>query len=330
MDNKGRSHWKFYFIVALIAAGVVFVYGFQAKTENVESFLKQNGVQATFPNFNQVSTTVYTFPTITTTTMPFNTSLGGPIKVCSWNVPLDANHLNNPEIAKEIAAKMSLCDVIAVQGVDSLNEMADPGCPRNANPDSLSLNLVRSKLELYLNTALGKNYGILISPQIRDKRYAFVYDRNTITLMNSWLYEDGDSKPVCDLNQADVGKMVYNPYVATFKDNAGTMGFTMINVLVDNQYTIRELENLYGIAQNISQANPNVIIAGTLYSSSPFITQNTPLNLRTYTWVNDPISYDQILLSTDANRLYNGSMGLIPVHSYTSPNSILWTGLKAN
>jgi hypothetical protein len=322
------KNFKFWFLVLIIVAGAVFFYVFQAKTENVQAWINNNPIQV--PNFNQVSTTVYTFPTITTTTMPFNTSLGGPIKVCSWNVPLDSNHLNNPEIAKEIAAKLSLCDITSIQGLDNLNEVADIGCPLNANPDSLSLNLVRSKLELYLNTALGKNYGILISPQIRDKRYAFVYDRNTITLMNSWLYVDSDTKPVCDLNQADVGKLVYNPYVASFKDNAGTMGFTMINVLVDNQYTIRELENIYGIAQNISQANPNVIIAGTLYSSSPFITQNTPLNLRTYTWVNDPISYDQILLSTDANRLYNGTKGVIPCHSYTSANSVLWISLKAN
>jgi hypothetical protein len=322
------KNFKFWFIVLIIVAGAVFFYVFNAKTENVQAWINNNPISV--PNLNQATTT-YTFPVITTTTLPFNTSLGGPIKICSWNLPLDSNHLNNPEIAKEIAAKLIQCDVVALQGLDSLNEVADPGCPLNANPDSLSLNLVRSKLELYLNQAMGKNYGILISPQIRDKRYAFVYDRNTITLMNSWLYEDSDSKPICDLNQADIGLMTYQPYVASFKDNAGTMGFTVINVLVDNKYTIRELENLYGIAQNISQANPNIIIAGTLYSSSPFITQNTPLNLRTsYTWINDPISYDQILLSSDANRLYNGSFGKIGVHGYTSANSVLWVGLKAN
>ncbi|MFX0204062.1 MAG: endonuclease/exonuclease/phosphatase family protein [Candidatus Hodarchaeota archaeon] len=230
-------------------------------------------------------------------------------------------------------------DIIAVQEISNVHEMADPGCPRNENscPGHPNCNLVRNALERYLNQEHGLNYKFVFTPQVKDERYLYIYNTDKVSLEQYGLMDDPvDSLPICALKPENKGKMVRQPFRATFK--APKFDFVLLTVHTRPKVNIQELERLeYFYREAEKQGEPDVIILGDLNADCRTLKPADAMALRRpeYIWVVSDDSdttvsptdcaYDRFIFKGSSSEDFSGNWGIYKnIAENISDHYLIW------
>jgi hypothetical protein len=158
------------------------------------------------------------------------------ITIASWNIENFGQSKAKNEVKMAIIATiLSQFDVIAVQEISNVHEMSDPGCPRNMNscPGHKNCHLLLKALKKNLSEKEGRAYEFLFSRQVKDERYLFIYDKNKVRALDlgQLITDDEDTLPICD--EDSEGRMVRQPFYATFKAGDFDMKIVTSNVKVE-------------------------------------------------------------------------------------------------
>ncbi len=248
---------------------------------------------------------------------------GETIKIASWNIEnFGKSNATDPERMKKIAAILNDYDIIAVQEISNVREQSDPGCPRNENacPGDPNCNLIRSALETYLNDAYNENYEFVFSPRVKDERYLFIYDPDTVQLIHSALATDPeDTLPICDTSSA--GLMARQPFKGLFK--AGDFDFMLMTAHTSPSINIHELEGLaFFYEQAVQKGEEDIIILGDLNADCTYLKNTDQMKLRDsfYTWIvpdeadttvsKTDCAYDRFIFKDSTKEDYTGNYGI--------------------
>ncbi len=247
------------------------------------------------------------------------------IRIATWNIEnLGKTKAKDPSRMGEIASVLKDYDIIAVQEVSNLHETSDPGCLRNNDscPGHGNCNMINDALEMHLNQAYGKDYGFLMSPQIKDERYLYIYDRDKVDLTYEGVVEDSfDSDSLCAYDPKDTGLMVRQPYRADFR--SGDLDFTLLTAHTSPSSNLDELEGLeYLLRQEMSSADKDMILLGDLNADCRYLGDDDDIALRDdrYIWVVDDGSdttvsgtdcaYDRIIFQESTSEDFTGEWGI--------------------
>lgn len=211
------------------------------------------------------------------------------ITIASWNIQnFGKKKASDDAVMTVIADVLSRFDVIAIQEISNLHEMSDPGCPRNEKscPGHANCDLIRNALNDYLNTG-GRNYKFLFSPQIRDERYLFIYDADTVDLIDSGhvVIDLGDDPrtSICDLS-GPLGNMSRQPFYATFK--SANFDFTLMTAHTSPSRNMQELSALHDFYRQVQDGDPNendIILLGDLNADGSYITPSCEVYFEIHT-----------------------------------------------
>lgn len=256
-------------------------------------------------------------------------SAAGTIKIASWNIQnFGETKANNDAKMALIATILSQFDIIAVQEISNIYETSDTGCPRNedACPGNKNCDLLRNALRKHLKCFEGRAYDFMFSPQVKDERYLFIYDKNKITVLVSGqlVVDQGDDPdvPICDANSK--GDMARQPFFATFK--AGDFDFTLVTAHTSPSRNLAELKALnlyYSVIQNMDPKQNDVILLGDLNADCVYLSPTEEIDLRKpeFTWVIDneqdttvkdstDCAYDRIIFTDATKEDYTGKWGV--------------------
>lgn len=193
-------------------------------------------------------------------TLDFNNNPDAPanIKIASWNIQnFGQSKANNQEIMTDIAYQIKKYDIVAIQEVSNINEKIDYACERNVNAyNSENYNLIEKSLTTALNNA---SYKIVISPQVFDERYMYVYNSDKIKLENSYIYKDGNVGELCGLNNSNNGLMLREPFIGKF--SIGKRNITLMNVHTSPTNNMNELNGLKIFYDELREKE-NVVLLG--------------------------------------------------------------------
>jgi endonuclease/exonuclease/phosphatase family metal-dependent hydrolase len=259
------------------------------------------------------------------TTLPYvDPCTDGCIRIASWNIQnFGAKKASDNETMRAITDMVSQYDIIAVQEISNVYEQADPGCFRNEGkcPGHENCGLLMESLEENLNNRLGLDYGFAFSPQVKDERYLYIYDRNKVSLEESKLTDDPDeTPPACDLNQEDTGLMIRQPFYGKF--NASDFVFTLLTAHTSPEANFRELEGLRVIYDNVREGDDNVMVLGDLNADCSYLKYSDSISFRSgdYVWVVDDYSdttvaksdcaYDRFIFDEDMESHFTGRWGI--------------------
>lgn len=248
-------------------------------------------------------------------------SPGEIIKIASWNIEnFGKSKATNPEIMKKIAFILKDYDIIAVQEISNVREQSDAGCPRNENacPGDENCGLIRNTLDTYLNDAYSENYEFVFSPQVKDERYLYIYDPDSVEFIHADLAADPlDSLPICDLKPENTGLMVRQPYMASFQ--AGKFRFILLTAHTSpsiNEQEIAGLSEIY--SQTSYDGIENRIILGDLNADCSYL-KNTPhffnSNILMIDWEDDTTV-------SDTDCAYDRFIWNYKTHDYYSDHGI--------
>jgi hypothetical protein len=229
---------------------------------------------------------------------------------------------------KVIAATLSQFDIIAIQEISNLYENSDEGCPQNEDlcPGDKRCNLVLDSLKKYLNAENGKDYEFILSPQVKDERYLYVYDKNKIQVLvaGKLVTDKGDDPgtPICDPKSA--GKMLRQPFYATFK--SGSFDFILVTAHTSPNKNIPELNALYDFYNEVrkqGKSQKDVILLGDLNADCSYLRESAKIKLRSpnFIWVVDNsedttvrdstnCAYDRMIFSKSTAEDYTGEYGV--------------------
>jgi endonuclease/exonuclease/phosphatase family metal-dependent hydrolase len=250
------------------------------------------------------------------------------IKIASWNIQnFGESKANNDAKMALIATILSQFDIIAVQEISNVYEKADTGCPRNekACPGHKNCYLLKNALKKYLAYMEGRNYDFIFSPQVKDERYLFIYDRKKLTAIDDGqlVSDKGDDPdtPICDAHSQ--GDMVRQPFFATFK--AGNFDFTLVTAHTSPKRNLTELKalnNFYSEIQDMDSNQNDVILLGDLNADCSYLSETKKIDLRKpqFIWVIDNAqdttvgssncAYDRIIFTSATKEDYTGKWGV--------------------
>ncbi len=250
------------------------------------------------------------------------------IKIASWNIEnFGQKKASNQGKMALIATILSQFDLIAVQEISNVLEKSDPGCDRNEDkcPGNNKCNLILNALKKNLTGKDNKNYEFIFSPQIKDERYLFIYDKNKIQALDSGqvVVDEGDdpSKPICD--RSAKGNMLRQPFYVTFK--AGNFDFTLLTAHTSPNRNIQELQALavfYWKVQSIDSNQNDVILLGDLNADGDYLSESLEIELRKpeYNWIVDNTddttvgdsnrAYDRMIFTETTKEDYTGNYGV--------------------
>ena len=246
------------------------------------------------------------------------------IKIGSWNIQNFGISKANDEAKMEIIGKiLSQFDIIAVQEISNVYEKSDAGCPRNENscPGNKNCDLLLNALKAHLSNS--KDYELMFSPQVKDERYLFIYDRNKVEAMDSGqlAVDPEDNLPVCDTKSE--GKMARQPFYATFK--AGKFDFVLMTAHTSPSNNVAELQSLsafYKRVQSDNSPQKDVILLGDLNADCSYLKKSMPIDFRRpeYTWViedntdttvgTNTCTYDRMIFTKETTKDYTGNHGV--------------------
>lgn len=252
------------------------------------------------------------------------------IKIASWNIQnFGKSKAENDKVMKVIASTLSQFDIIAIQEISNLYEKSDKGCPQNEDicPGDKRCNLVTGALKKYLHAASNKEYEFMLSPQVKDERYLFIYDKNKIRVLvdGKLVKDDGDDKdtPICDSSSS--GNMSRQPFYATFK--AGSFDFTLATAHTSPSNNVSELNALYDFYNKIQRADKkekDVILLGDLNADCAYLRKSADIKLAgpKFTWIIDKATdttvrksrdcaYDRIIFTGATAEDYAGKYGVL-------------------
>lgn len=250
------------------------------------------------------------------------------IKIATWNIQnFGKSKVEDAAKMKIIADVLSEFDIIAIQEISNVYEKSDEGCPRNENscPGHKNCDLIQNALQKYLGQQNNKDYAFIFSPQVKDERYLFIYDKKKIDALTEGelVIDDGDSPniPICDSKSK--GLMVRQPFYATFM--AGDFTFTLVTAHTSPDRNISELEALdkfYRKVQSQETENKDVILLGDLNADCSYLkNQSIALKKPKYTWVVEDTddstirkttdcAYDRIIFTKTTKEDYAGGHGV--------------------
>ena len=258
--------------------------------------------------------------------LPYSSYSADTIKIASWNIQnFGEQKATNKAKMALIATILSQFDIIAVQEISNVYEKADAGCPRNENacPGNKNCSLLRNALKKYLSNRNSRNYEMIFSPQVKDERYLFIFDKNRLELIEAGqlIFDEGDANvPICDSKSQ--GKMARQPFYATFR--AGNFDFTLITAHTSpsrNIFELQALREFYVKIQDMDIKQNDVILLGDLNADCSYLSKTKKINLRKpeFIWLIDidttvrdstNCAYDRIIFTEATKEDFTGSKGV--------------------
>lgn len=251
------------------------------------------------------------------------------IKIATWNIQnFGKSKAENDSKMAIIADVLSRFDIIAVQEISNVYEKSDEGCPRNENacPGHKNCDLIQNALKKHLAQKGNKDYAFLFSPQVKDERYLFIYDKKKIDALTEGelVQDEGDSPNISICDAKSKGDMVRQPFYATFM--AGDFTFTLITAHTSPERNVSELEALekyYRKVQDKDTENKDVILLGDLNAACSYLPKNKSIALKKpkYIWVmsdtddstirkTTDCAYDRIIFTKTTKEDYTGEHGV--------------------
>ena len=261
------------------------------------------------------------------------------IKIASWNIEnFGKTKASDPARMSKIAETLKGYDIIAVQEISNVREESDPGCPRHENAcPGPKCHMVRKALEKYLNEAYGLHYRFVFSPQVKDERYLFIYNPDTVTLERAELMVDPeDVGPVCSSHPESTGMMVRQPFEARFM--AGEFDFVLLTAHTSPKRNLEELDALdYFFRQAKSRGEPDVILLGDLNADCNYLREGEQIALRGpgYIWVipddtdttvsRTDCAYDRVIFGEATKEDFTGRWGVVrDIPDNVSDHNLIW------
>jgi endonuclease/exonuclease/phosphatase family metal-dependent hydrolase len=202
------------------------------------------------------------------------------ITVASWNIQkLGPKKLSNAAIMNKVAKQLSQFDVIIIQEINNKGEQDDCSTCTACN---LAKNILETHLSRYSNHS-----EILVSPQIRDERFAVVLNNPSISIRSSWML----SASSCNRTQPLEG-MRRPPWVVDLT----TINLSLASIHTSPSYIDQDFSEL----NSFIDQNPNIIFLGDFNTrcDSPLLSNHhitlVPTPIRTAHGV--PCAIDNILI----------------------------------
>lgn len=217
------------------------------------------------------------------------------ITIASWNIEnFGQSKANNPEVIQKIADEINKYDIVVLQEISNINEQVDynkgmtqPYCSRNKDAvSSDNFKLIQTQLATYLPDY----YTIQISPQTKDERYAFIFNREKMLAKSPpiMLPNVSQESELCSLNATDT-TMERVPSMMGF--HAGNWSFTIMTAHTSPNNNLVELDALqytYGYVAEFYQWNfGDVILAGDLNADCSYLKADDDIRFRQdkYAWL---------------------------------------------
>lgn len=182
------------------------------------------------------------------------------IKIASWNIQnFGQSKVSKEYVIKEIGNILNSYDIIAIQEITNVHEKVDSDCDRNS--ESIYHNnfgLIRNTLEGILD----ENYKLILSPQVYNERYLYVYDSSKVELVDSYFVDDNNLDQRCQTNRDEAGKMLREPYVGVFQVN--NINITLMNVHTSPSNNHEELMALKYFYDIELEKHENLLLLGDL------------------------------------------------------------------
>ncbi|MBD3319044.1 hypothetical protein GF342_04005 [Candidatus Woesearchaeota archaeon] len=228
------------------------------------------------------------------------------ISIASWNIEnFGQKKAGNDMVMSDIAKRIGQYDIVVLQEISNVDELIDEGCSRNQDAcPGPKCELVTKALQTHLGN---RNYSILMSPQVKDERYAIIYDRDMVSLVGSagLLDDDKELGQTCDTSPQDTGRMQRQPFAATFQVEDFT--FRMLTAHTSPSDNVNELAGLAYFFNNELQTHEHVIIAGDLNADCSYLDEDEAPALRAQYWLipdradttvsKTDCTYDQMIIS---------------------------------
>lgn len=173
------------------------------------------------------------------------------------------------------------------------------------------------KLEVDVD-ALGTNYDYIIGPRLgrttAKEQYAFFYNTDTVTELDSYTYDDSASDT-----------FHREPFIAHFKAKSATFDVVIINIHVDPDDAKSEINDLPNVITDATThfSESDVVLLGDLNADCDYFDENdqtSPLRTGNFRWLisNDmdtnvaasSCTYDRIISTSTLNEDYTGNSGV--------------------
>lgn len=240
------------------------------------------------------------------------------IRIATWNIEnFGAKKASDAILMQKIGNILDDYDIVAIQEISNVDERADLNCPRNADAcPGKKCNAIKNAL---LEQLQEKNYSVVISNQVKDERYMFVFNHQKIALHDAALIDDPtESTPSCDLHQKNTGLMLRQPYRGTF--SAGNLSFALLNAHTSPSQNLNELDGLFEFFKNAVQEESTAILLGDLNADCAYLQYNDAILLRQYFWIipdsadttvsKSNCAYDRIIIPYDLKSRFAGKSGV--------------------
>lgn len=263
------------------------------------------------------------------------------ITIASWNIEnFGRKKALDNEKMRFIAQNIGRYDIIAVQEISNVLEQSERGCPRNQGkcPKDPDCGLVGKALRNTL-AETGRNYGLIFSPQVKDERYLFVFDRNKIIPIETRLAYDDKDKCICD--PKNTGRMARQPFIGHFRHHS--FDFKLMTAHTAPNRNISELEALaYFLEQELKEDEKDICILGDLNADCDYLkTDYIDIGLRgsQFFWIipnyadttasKTDCAYDRMILTKSMNKHFTGKWGVvIDTPEDVSDHYLVWAEFK--
>jgi endonuclease/exonuclease/phosphatase family metal-dependent hydrolase len=255
------------------------------------------------------------------------------LRIASWNIEnFGQKKATDPDVMGKIANVLQDYDIIALQEISNVDEKIDVSCDRNADACpgpkcGLIENSVRSAL-----AQNGRNYDVIMSPQVKDERYAFVFNPAKVQLIDKpyLVVDTGESLPFCNTKQNNTGLMLRQPFVASFR--SGNFDFSLMTVHTSPSQNVEEIE---GLTTFYEMAKDNTILLGDINADCNYLRDDQAQRLRRYLWLmpdaldttvsKTDCTYDQVIIKDALRDRFTGSRGVDPrVSDDMSDHYLVW------
>ena len=201
------------------------------------------------------------------------------VKVLSWNIENLGKSKASSDRMDLIADVVDGFDIIAIQEVSNVHERSDSGCSRNVDscPGHANCGLIEDAFD----SRLDDWYKIVISDQVKDERYMYIYDSRKVSLVDEFVVLDVEMGELCD--PTEIGRMARQPYVGRFL--VGEKEFTLMQTHTSPSRNVEELEALYEFYNSVEGLNK--IVLGDLNADCSYLREKDDIGLRSLDWALD-------------------------------------------
>ena len=256
------------------------------------------------------------------------------LTICSWNIQnFGEKKARNDTIINQISNEIEMCDIVAIQEISNIHEKVDENCTRTLKSEEhKNYQLITKSLKKYLSNSTK----ILMSDQVKDERYAFLYNSTKLELIDSYIvYDEKEVGQRCSLKQNDTGIMMRQPFVAHFKIGNIT-NFTFLNIHTSPKNNREELEGLHTFYQKEKQETKNdIMILGDLNADCYYVKEDWDIKLKKeqFVWlIGDDedtttsksfCAYDRAIITQETNKKFKFKTSIHPTQKEVSDHSLV-------